>query len=234
MIRRDGGNAQINRFLFDLHLNASVLRQTPFRYTHRAGPDSKPADDGGLQTPWRRLHFLQNTVDAKTDAELFIERLEMDITRAKLVRFDDQHRNQPDDGRVRFIDRDCFGAIANLEAEIDFITNLMLEDVGRFLGRAVIFDQCLANFFGRRANQLEVALEKEVEAVDGIDVERIADGEDQTTFAKGHGNDLEPSRVRRADLRNNFGRNDDRGEIDPVHLGLGREGARNEIGRAHV
>src|SRR5438874_2311854 len=106
----------------------------------------------------------------------------MNIARAQLMRFDNQHRNQPDDGRVRFVNRDCFGAIADLEAEIDLITNLMLEDVGRFLGRAVVFDQGLANFFGRGANQLEIALEEEVEAVDGIDVERIADGEDQTTF----------------------------------------------------
>src|SRR5438094_787259 len=124
MVRGNGGNAQINRFLFDLHLNASVLRQTLFRDTHRAGHDFQPADDGGLQTLWWRLHFLQNTVDAKTDAELFIERLEMDITRAKLVRF--------------------------------------------------------------------------------------ADGEDQTTFAKGHRDDLEAPRVGRADLRNNFGWNDGR------------------------
>src|SRR5207237_7435416 len=78
---------------------------------------------------------------------------------------------------------------------------------------------------------LEVALEKKIEAVDGIDIKWIADGEDQTTFAKGHGNDLEASRVRRANLRNDFGRNNDPGEIDPVHLRLGREGARNVVGR---
>src|SRR6266513_117024 len=136
-------HAQDNRFLFYLHLNASILRQTLFRDTHRAGHDLEPADDSGLQTLRRRLHFLENAVDAKTDAELFVERLEMNIARTEFVRFDDQHRNQPDDGRIRFIDSDCFGAIANLETEIDFITNLMLEDVSRFLSRAVIFDQSL-------------------------------------------------------------------------------------------
>src|SRR5438034_5269062 len=223
MVRGNGGDAQINRFLFYLHLNASILRQTLFRDTHRAGHDFEPADDSGLQTLRWRLHFLENAVNAKTDAELFVERLEMNITRTELVRFDDQHRDQPDDGRVRFINSDCFGAIANLEAKIDFITNLMLEDVSRFLGRAVVFDQGLADFFRRRTNQFEVALEKKVEAVDGIDVERVADGEDQATFAKGHRNDFEATRVCRADLRNDFGRNDDCGNIDPVHLGLGRK-----------
>src|SRR6266853_80825 len=78
---------------------------------------------------------------------------------------------------------------------------------------------------------LEVALEKKIEAIDGIDIKGIADGEDKTTFTKGYRNNLEAARVRRANLRNDFGRNDDCGKIDPVHLGLGREGARNVIGR---
>src|SRR5256886_11563285 len=137
----------------------------------------------------------------------------MNVARTQLVRFDDQHRDEPDYRRVRFIDSDCFGAIANLEAEIDFITNLMLENVGRFLGRAVVFDQGLADFFRRGANQLEVALEQKVKTVDGIDVERIADGKDQATFAKGHWDDLEASSVGRADLRNDFGRHDDGGDV---------------------
>jgi len=74
-------------------------------------------------------------------------------------------------------------------------------------------------------------LEKKIEAIDGIDIKGIADGKDQATFAKGHGNDFEAARVRRANLRNDFGRDDNRGKIDPVHLGLGREGARNVIRR---
>src|SRR5207237_3399929 len=125
VVRWDGGDAQINRFLFDLHLNASVLRQPLLRDAHRAGHDFQPGNDGGLQTLRRRLHFLENAVDAKTNAKLFVERLEMNIARAELVRFDDQHRDQSYDGRVRFIGRDGFGAIADLEAKIDFITNLM-------------------------------------------------------------------------------------------------------------
>src|SRR5205823_9491186 len=44
-------------------------------------------------------------------------------------------------------------------------------------------------------------------------------------------NHLETARVRRTDLRNDFGRNDNRGKIDPVHLGLSREGTRNVIRR---
>jgi hypothetical protein len=56
------------------------------------------------------------------------------------MRFDDQHRDQPDDGRGRDIDSERFGAIANLENKIDFITNLMLEDVRRFISRAVLLN----------------------------------------------------------------------------------------------
>src|SRR5205085_9929779 len=53
----------------------------------------------------------------------------------------------------------------------------------------------------------------------------------QAAFPKGYGNHLETARVRRTDLRNDFGRNDNRGKIDPVHLGLSREGTRNVIRR---
>ena len=87
----------------DLHLDASVLRQTLFRDAHRAGHDLEPADDGGLQSLRRRLHFLENAVDAKTDAKFFVERLEMNIARAELVRFDQKHRDHANDRRIRFI-----------------------------------------------------------------------------------------------------------------------------------
>src|SRR5947208_1010139 len=41
----------------------------------------------------------------------------MNIARTELVRFDDQHRDQPDDRRVRFIDSNCFGAITNRDID---------------------------------------------------------------------------------------------------------------------
>src|SRR5262249_51166316 len=83
----------------------------------------------------------------------------------------------------------------------------------------------------RRADQLEVALKKEIQTVDSIDIEWIANGEDQSTFAEGDGNDFKTPGIGCANLRNDFWRNNDRGKVDPVHLRLRGEGAGNVIGR---
>ena len=88
VICRHGGNAQIDRFLAHLHLNATVLRQPLFRDAHRAGHDFEPADDGRLQFLRRRLHFLEHAVDAETNAELFVERFEMNVAGADVMRFE--------------------------------------------------------------------------------------------------------------------------------------------------
>ena len=89
MIGRDSGNAQVDRFPFDFDLNASVLGQSFFSDAHRAGHDFEPADDGGLQTFWRRLHFLQDAVDPEPDAKFLVERFEMNIARPGAMRLDD-------------------------------------------------------------------------------------------------------------------------------------------------
>src|SRR6478672_92346 len=140
MIGRDGGNAQIDRFLFDLHLNAPVLWQTLFRDAHRTGHDFEPAKDGRLQTLRGRLHFLENAVDAKTNTEFFVERLEMNVASTKLVCLDDQHRNQPNDWRVGVIGSDRFGAVTDLETKIDILADFVPQNVDRFFRGAIVFD----------------------------------------------------------------------------------------------
>src|SRR5256885_14064545 len=82
MIGRNRGNAKIDWFPFDFDLNPSVLGQSFFCDAHRAGHNLEPADNGGLQTLWRRLHFLKNTIDPEPDTEFLVERFEMNIARA--------------------------------------------------------------------------------------------------------------------------------------------------------
>ncbi len=74
-----------------LHLDASVLRQPLFRDAHRAGHDLEPADDCGLQSLRRRLHFLKDAVDPEPDAKFLLERLEVNIAGAQPMRFDQKH-----------------------------------------------------------------------------------------------------------------------------------------------
>ena len=87
----------------DLHLDAAVLRQPLFRDAHRAGHDLEPADDGGLQPLRRRLHFLEHAVDAKADAEFFVERLEVNVAGAEPMRLDQEHRDHANDRRIGLV-----------------------------------------------------------------------------------------------------------------------------------
>ena len=87
----NGGNAEIDRRFANFNLNSPVLWQAFFGNAHRAGHNLQPANNCGLQSFGRCLHFLQDPIDAKADAEFLVERFEMDVTGAKLVRFDDQH-----------------------------------------------------------------------------------------------------------------------------------------------
>ena len=100
MIRWDRRDPKIDRFLFNFHLDAAVLGQTLLGDAHRTGHDLEPADNGRLQTLGWRLHFLQHTIDPKTNAEFFIERFEMNIARTHSVGLDQQHRDQANDRSV--------------------------------------------------------------------------------------------------------------------------------------
>ena len=148
-------------FFCDLHLDAAVLRQAFLRDAHRAGHDLEPADDGGLQTFRRRLHFLEHAVDAEADAEFFVERLEMNVAGARAMGFDQQHRNHADDRRVRFVGRASASPSSRSRDRDRHLRRSFPEDVGGFIGRAVIFDQRFANFFRAGADQLELALQAE-------------------------------------------------------------------------
>jgi len=94
----------------------------------------------GLQTLRRRLHLLQHTIDAKTDTEFFVERFEMNVTRAHAMRLGQQHRHHADNGRVRFIAFRCGRAVADFQTKIDILADSLLKDVGGFVGGAVVFD----------------------------------------------------------------------------------------------
>src|SRR5205807_724700 len=64
------------------------------------------------------------------------------------------------------------------------------------------------NFLSSGADKLEVPLEKEIETVNRIDIERVTDREDEAVCAEPDRDDLESVRVFRADLRDNVWRND--------------------------
>jgi len=70
-------------------------------------------------------------------------------------------------------------------------------------------------------------LQKETEAVDRVDVDRVAHCHDQPGFAKSHRNYFETARVFAPDLVDDLWRNNDRGDVDPIHVRLRSERARD-------
>ena len=98
--RGNRGNAEVDRLVRKADLDAAVLRQALFRDAHRLRHDFEPAHDGAVQAFRRGLHFLQDAIDAETDAELALERLDVDVARAVRVGLEQEHRNHFDDRRI--------------------------------------------------------------------------------------------------------------------------------------
>jgi hypothetical protein len=121
-------------------------------------------------------------------------------------------------------------APGDFEAEIDVVPDLLHENVRRFVRGAVIFDEGLPDFLRAGADQLDLALQEEAEAVDRIDIERIAYGDDQSALPVTDGNNLKAPRVTGADLFDDLRRNYLGREIDPLHVGLRRQAAGNVCG----
>ncbi len=108
--------------------------------------------------------------------------------------------------------------------------SLSLQDVGGFVGGAIVFDECLANFLRAAADQLDLALQEKAKAVDRVDIERIADRDDQSAVAEADRDDLETACIFARDLFDHVRWNGLGRKIDPVHLRLCGEGAR-DVGR---
>ena len=87
--RREDRDAQVDVAAAGAGLDASVLRDTllgerDFRHELEAG------DNRRLEALGRPFHLLQHAVDAETDAETFLERLEVDVRRLATDGVDDE------------------------------------------------------------------------------------------------------------------------------------------------
>ena len=155
----------------------------------------------------------------------------MDIARPELVRLEQEHRDHPDDRRVPALAFRQLGALGDVEFLDRGIADFFAQDIDRFLRAAVIFDQRLPDFFGRGADQLDLAFQQKAEAVDAVEIERIACRDDEAVLVARDRDHFEAARVLRLDLVDHLLRHDHVGEIDPLHLRLGSEAAGNIVGR---
>ena len=173
------------------------------------------------------MHLLQNAIDPETDAKLLVQRFEMNIACASAVRLDQQHGDKTDNWRVGFIDCGRFRAITNFQSEIDVVSDFFLQDVGCFVRRPVVFDQCITNFLGTGAYQFQLALQEKTQAVDRIDIQWITDRHYETGVAEGDRDHFEAARVFASDLIDDLRRNHHGRDVDPIHVRLRCERARD-------
>ena len=96
-------------------------------------------------------------------------------------------------------------AFGDLQIRDRVFADFFLQNVGRFIRGAVVFDERLANFFRAGADQFDLALQEKAQAIDRVDVERIADRDDQAAVAEADRDDLEAARVFAADLFDHSG-----------------------------
>src|SRR5579862_4658493 len=186
VIGRDGRDAQVDRFLADLHLDAPVLRQALLGDAHRPGHDLEAADDGRLELLRRALHLVQHAVHAEPDAETFFQRLQVDVARPALVPFQQEHRHHLDDGRVaRFLP--AVAADGDIAADLDILAELFAKDIRRFLGAAVVFDEGTVDLARGGADEIQVALQDVAQVVERVEVERVVDGDHEARVQQRHG-----------------------------------------------
>src|SRR5262249_13206055 len=80
-----------------------------------------------------------------------------------------------------------------------------------------------------------LALQEKTKAVDRIDIEWVAYCDHQPALAKGHWDYFETPRVFAPDLVNDVWRNDHRGDVNPIHVRLCSQRARDvHLGQSSV
>src|SRR5450432_3804496 len=78
---------------------------------------------------------------------------------------------------------------------------------------------------------LDLAFQQKAETVDAVEIERIPGRDNKAVLVTRDWDHLKTTRVLRLDLVDDLLRDDDVGEIDPAHLGLGSDTSGNVVGR---
>ena len=87
-----------------VQIDAAVLRQAALRDVH-VRHDFEARDDGALQHAQLRRHgdFVQNAVDAVANAQIVLERLDVNVRGALVDRFADDLVDELDDAGLRIV-----------------------------------------------------------------------------------------------------------------------------------
>ena len=94
--RGNGGHAQVDFLALDAQLDAPVLGQAALRDVERRH-DLHARDHRGRQAPRRRFGLVQHAVDAVAHDQAILERLDMDVGRARLECLGEQQVHEAND-----------------------------------------------------------------------------------------------------------------------------------------
>ena len=137
--RGNGRHAHVDILIVRLQIHAAILRQTPLRDVH-VRHHFQARDDGRLQHAQLRRHghFVQNSVDPITDAQIVLQRLDVNIGRALDNRFANDLVHKFHDGRFRIVGVQLGGGLRVLkrfEGAVrfqDFVERFRPDAVERF------------------------------------------------------------------------------------------------------
>src|SRR5439155_21951470 len=174
----EAGDAQVDHFAADLGLDAAVLGDALFGDGHVA-LDFEAGNDGGLEALGWTLDFVEDAVDAVADAKAFGEGFEVDVGGAGAEGFDNDGVDEFDDGGVGVDFGAVVGVHGGLEgADLDFAFGDVLDHLADVVvGDAIEFvERGFDAFFGGDFD-FQFGVEEMVEAVDGVEVGGVGDGD---------------------------------------------------------
>ena len=182
--RRHRRHAKVDFLALHAQADATILRQ-PSLGDVEVRHDLDPRNDRRGQAPRRRFHFVQHAVDAVTDDQPVLERLDVDVRRAHLERVGDQKRHQPDHRGLR---REVF-QLLDVGVECQFVAAGLHVADELADGRTTRAVQPLERRFeigGNRDHRPDRASGDHLERADRVGVGRIGHRQPELRFVLAH------------------------------------------------
>ncbi len=183
----DHGDADIDLAPARAELDAAVLRQTPLGNV-QPRHDFQAADDGRLKAVDLRWHglYVQNAVDTMAHAQTRLLRLDVNVAGPQIDRLQQDLVDQPHHRGFLGLRRE-FGVGINGLVEFDAVVGLGQEAVDRFAAHAQVRLDPLGNLLAAGQNGHHRQACGHAQLVQGVQVERIAGGDDEAAVVAADG-----------------------------------------------
>ena len=185
----DDAHAHVDLPATHVELDASVLRHATLRDV-QARENLHTADDRRLEPVHLRRHrsLLQHAVDAIPDRHLVFVRLDVDVARTFVHRFEDDLVDQLDDARLLRHLQQIFAPLDHAAIRVDIIRAHHL--VERIAAQAVVRLDQLVDVLARGKHRLDVQSRHQPDVIKRIQIEGIARRHVERAVRARDGNEL--------------------------------------------